>query len=234
MTNDNTNGKHVTEPVLFRYDPQDPLGQGDGESLRANQALRDYCLMGSGRSLRSLLKVYLEREAASNQAEKPPTNSFSTLGTWSTLYQWVPRARDYDRLEHASRLTMRQQRMVEWEKRSWEVAEQMLEKATQMLKFPLIQTTTADGKTTVEPARWTIDTIPRLIQVADRLARLSTGTETEIQKVRFDWRDTLPQGVSADDVEGLLDMMVAQALESLKVSTEADLDDDDTADEVNG
>lgn len=233
MSDDYTNGKTATEPALFRYDAQDPLAKADDESERANHALRDYCLMGSGRSLRSLLKVYLDREATSNKAEKPPTTSFSTLATWSTLYQWVPRARDYDRLEHESRLNIRQQRMVEWERKSWEVAEQMLEKATQMLKFPLIQTTTADGKTTVEPARWTLDTIPRLIQVADRLARLSTGTETEIQKVRFDWRDTLPQGVTADDVEGLLDAMVAQALESLRVSAEADLDDNEDA-EVNG
>ncbi|MCL4296167.1 MAG: hypothetical protein KJ077_10585 [Anaerolineae bacterium] len=219
---DTTNGTIADiNPLLFRYDPQDPTAKVEEETDRANEALRDYCLMGAGRSLRGLVKMY-EQQMADNPRYRPPSTAFSTIATWSAAFQWVARANDYDRLERESRMQLRQKRIEQWEEKAWEAASALMDKASQMLKFPIIQTTTTDGKTTVEPARWNMDTIPRLVQVADRMARLSTGSETEIQKIRFDWRDTLPQGVKPEDVEALLDEMAAQVLAGMAKVAETD------------
>ena len=70
-----------------------------GESDNAYRASRDYCFMGEGRSLRALLNQYTYLEQAANESltEKPPTQTFATLGGWSAKYGWVGRAAAWDR-----------------------------------------------------------------------------------------------------------------------------------------
>lgn len=68
-----------------------PLNRIPGESRAANAALRDYYLMGAGRSLRDLLKEYNRQTADESQTKKPPTLSWGTLSGWSVKHHWQSR-----------------------------------------------------------------------------------------------------------------------------------------------
>ena len=208
-----------------KWNPLDPLAQVDGESAKANVALRDYALLGGGRSLRLLLERYSTQERGQSEgkarAEKPPTTRLATLEEWSAAHKWQARVADYERLRLEERLRRRSEREQEWEDKAWRAANALLEKAEQMLKFPVVETRTKDGQTIVVPARWSVDTIARLAQAADKMARASTGVESEPKESDFDWIKSLPEGVSAEDVEFVLDELAAQVLNGLdEIETE--------------
>jgi len=63
----------------------------DNESDRAVQACNDYLRLGAGRSLRKLAQKYNKVKQTAT-----PTDSLSTLGTWSTDYEWKQRSSLYD------------------------------------------------------------------------------------------------------------------------------------------
>jgi phage terminase large subunit len=67
-----------------------------GESKFAYAALCDYCYMGSGRSLRRLLKRYLELNDK-DPLVRAPTTREGTLSTWSSKFGWVEVAEAYDK-----------------------------------------------------------------------------------------------------------------------------------------
>jgi hypothetical protein len=210
--------------TVDKWNPLDPLAQVEGESVKANLALQDYALLGGGRSLRLLLERYAAQERGQAEgkagAEKPPTTRLATLEEWSAGHRWQARVADYERLRLAERQARRSEREQVWEDKAWQTANALLEKAEQMLKFPVVETRTKDGQTLVIPARWSVDTIARLAQAADRLARLSTGAETEPQRVEGEWVKSLPAGVSPQEMEFVLDEIAAQVLEGLDTLSE--------------
>jgi hypothetical protein len=63
----------------------------DNESDRAVIALNDYLRMGPSRSLRKLAQKYNK-----SKQKQTPTESFETLGAWSTAFDWQLRASAYD------------------------------------------------------------------------------------------------------------------------------------------
>lgn len=67
------------------FDPADPLALVAGETERANAALRDYAMMGPGRSLLRLAEAYRTRTGG------VPTKQLSTLKAWSARYHWRER-----------------------------------------------------------------------------------------------------------------------------------------------
>lgn len=71
--------------------------EGMRESKRANQALRDYLLMGPARSLRKLRANYQAQPIA-------PTTSWATLSKWSVEFEWVARSKTFDDLQHQKAL----------------------------------------------------------------------------------------------------------------------------------
>lgn len=78
-----------------RNDPAErATANGKPETKRANQALRDYLMMGSGRSLNKLLAMYA-------QDLNPPTRSHKSMSRWSVIYEWVARADTFDEIQHA-------------------------------------------------------------------------------------------------------------------------------------
>jgi len=181
----------------------DPLAGAAGESPKANAALRDYALLGPGRSLRALLRRYQEQP-------DPPTRRLATLESWSSQNRWQARLADHDRQLYRDRLAAQATRQQAWEDKAWQVAHALLEKAEQMLKFPLVTTTTQDGQTTVRPARWSIDTVGRLVHTADRLAR--TATQPPAPPVE------LGEAADADvspELDFILDELAAQVLADL-------------------
>lgn len=172
-----------------------------GETDKAFAALRVYLELGSERSL----------DAVSKTLHK----SVTFLARWSTRWNWVARAGVYDNymanLEQAKReraLTSEAQkwaeRQIEHREKAWRVSQALIEKAEMMLKFPLTRQRTADGKTIVEPLKWSLTDAARLLETADKTARLSAELPTEI----VEGMPTLlklieilrAQGVSANDL----------------------------------
>jgi hypothetical protein len=98
-----TDWVHEADPLLRRLD------MIPSESARSNAALRDYALMGPGRTLRDLRQKYVEQmgwwkeqikqKAGEGQAEKPPTASIQTLFGWSIKYEWQERVARWDILQ---------------------------------------------------------------------------------------------------------------------------------------
>ena len=87
-------------PAWNKDDPLERAIAEDGrrETKRANQAFRDYALMGAGRSLGKLFAIF--------STTRPPdahqilvTKSLNTLKTWSTDFFWVARANRFDELQ---------------------------------------------------------------------------------------------------------------------------------------
>ena len=97
------------------FDIEKPLAQIPGESDLANAALRDYALMGAGRSLRKLWKKYTTDRPAT--APLPPTQYLATLKTWSSTLGWQARVKAWTLLQN-------QKDEADWEARRSESREQ--------------------------------------------------------------------------------------------------------------
>lgn len=77
------------------------------ESRKANYALREYAMMGAGRSLSAVRDKFVRQyEFWKNQvssrtepAEKPPTIKLRTLTKWCGEFQWVKRVERWDSLQ---------------------------------------------------------------------------------------------------------------------------------------
>lgn len=80
---------------------------------------------------------------------------------------------------------MPRHRREELREQEWKYAQELLNKAKQMLVFPLattVRSTQEDGKTIVteyHPARWSLADVGRMLETASKLARLAMGEETE-------------------------------------------------------
>lgn len=170
---------------------------------------------------RSLLAVYnAERQAQHEKARKSAAfkPAQSVPSTWNDIkreYEWDTRARAYD--EHR---TAREERL--WEKRKrrlreeeWKAYQQLLDKARQMLVFPLARThreTSEDGKTiitTVNPSKWALRDATAFFELASKLGRLASGQETESISVDFR-KAARDAGFDPDDplIEDVLQLIV--------------------------
>lgn len=67
------------------------------ESKRANQAFRDYALMGPSRSLANLCNFYTNQSPGT--LHFPATRSLNTLKKWSQTFAWVERSERFDVLQ---------------------------------------------------------------------------------------------------------------------------------------
>lgn len=67
----------------------------------------------------------------------------------------------------------------EWNRRVREVSQAMLDRALEMLDFPLAEVEIdEDGTTRVTPANWKASDVPAYVNAADRIARLALGMAT--------------------------------------------------------
>ena len=48
-----------------------------------------------------------------------------------------------------------------------------------MARLPLVRTRSKDGKTIIEPARWTVDSMAKLAETALKLKALACGVSTD-------------------------------------------------------
>jgi hypothetical protein len=165
----------MTKPT---WNPKAPLERAKGESRKANQALRDYALMGSGRSQRKLIEHY-KKQAASNPLAKPPTLVYSTLAGWCLNFDWVARVDAWTEIRQ-------EQDEIEWAERrrqirqdDYRLAERLRGLANEILDaaptFYRRRVKTERG----EPTR-------RVVESGDREVHHITRVDTQIVTVALD------------------------------------------------
>ena len=195
--------------MTIHHDPNDPLKKTSAESTKSNVALVDYALMGKARSLKKLIDAYKER---ASEGDSPPTVHLSTVERWSKQHNWQVRLADYEANINRERLARREQRQQEWEEKSWELAQKLIARAELMLKHPLTKAETNDGKTIIIPVKWKLETAGKFVETADKLARLSTKTETHHHQVNFELTGNLPEGLTMEKVDEYIDEIAASIL----------------------
>ncbi|MGD9099372.1 MAG: hypothetical protein PVF45_02750 [Anaerolineae bacterium] len=112
----------------FTWDYDAPLARAPGETRKANDALRDYWLMGSGRSLRKLHQTYTKHAPG-----EPPTRHLRTLKGWSAKYQWQARIDRAKELDDAANQAQWAQRRREVRESDWKDGDKLRDKAGELL-----------------------------------------------------------------------------------------------------
>jgi hypothetical protein len=166
------------------WNRDDPLARCKGETRRANDALRAYYLMGSGRSLDRLVEQF-RVQFGTKPDIKPPSLRRSTLAEWSSKFDWQARVDRAKELDDEAQLKQWEQRRQEWKQEEWDAARKLLDKVEQMLQFPVGETVSEhpDGSVViVKPAKWRAPDIARYLDTASKLARLAAEMETERAK----------------------------------------------------
>ena len=208
----------------LEWNQKDPLALSEGETPQANQALHDYAFMGPGRSLTNLHRSYTDPAPNQSGHRSVPTTQLRTLKGWSASYDWQERVSRYDaQMQERERLAYEakwaERREAEREE-TYQLAQQLREKAKQMLGFPLadVEQVTARRQgpggvqhidmTVVKPSRWSMRDVAQLADTASKLARLSADMPTD--HVQID--GITPQDLKNKSVEELL--LMKQQLEA--------------------
>lgn len=145
-------------------------------------------LLGSGRSLLAAYNVDRDRRGQPKTGSTPPTWR-KTQQTWN----WKARAEAWDgrsQQQSEKRWVKKQRdgdrRRAEIRDKSWELSLTLIERAKEMLDYPLIQkvSESEDGKTIIfAPAKWTSRDAISYLELADKLSRSATDQETQQDKV---------------------------------------------------
>lgn len=166
-----------------------PLEKMPQETSKANQALVDYAALGSGRSFAKLIERYQK------VPKTCPTTRLNTLKGWSVKYEWQARVARQEELMQQEQVAQWDERVKELREREWKLSMSLMDKAEQMLKFPLAEKTvheetSEDGKTIVKqifnPSKWYFVDAAKVLRVASRVARLATNQDTERLR-HVDW-----------------------------------------------
>ena len=165
-----------------------------GESAKAHEAARVYFEMRASRSL----------AAVSRRLGKHA----SQIERWSKTYDWVSRAAAFDRYLDAEErkqfareeLALSQkwrQREAELAEREYQIGQKLVSKAEKMLDLPLTRTITEDGKTVIQPARWTVKDAARLAREGKALSRgaipVHLNDDAELKSEEWTIEDYIPQ-----------------------------------------
>ncbi len=142
-----------------------------------------YLLLGPSRSLYATYTAWRARSGAESAQKRAglPQSWRQAAERW----EWAKRAEKFDENERAQQFTEWQRRRDELREQEWKFSKELLDKAQQMLVFPLAKTTRtaeSDGQTVITevyPARWSIGDVARYLETASKLARLALGEETE-------------------------------------------------------
>lgn len=206
-------------------------GEPSGWYLR----FKRYCRLGPSRSILGLYN--------SERVEKGRNKVIKTAGAWvrrAEMFNWVERAASYDKMIDEREQKAWDKRRAEFREREVKLADSLIEKAEQMLQFPLATTkqeshTEQDGRQVINnvflPARWRMRDAAAIIDTADKLMRLALLVETnrEIHEV-----------VVADDIDDVrrkrwdqIKDELIQALSDNDEGTESDDSDDLDTEDIN-
>ena len=147
----------------------EPWGRRSGESIEAYRAFLAYRDLEAGRSLDATRRALARGPSYLRLVER-----------WSSRWGWVDRAGAWDDHLQLGRDLVAAERAGEWERRrldaleaGWRDAQALRTKARAMLDFPLeverVEDTAAGTVTIREPARWTFDTLVRLVKTVAEL-----------------------------------------------------------------
>jgi len=168
-------------------------GRQEKESAKAYAAARLYFEQGAEQSLASVARAL----------GKSP----SLIDRWSGRWQWGVRARAFDkeldkeRRRAALKLAAAQGR--EWAKRAAEIretgsalAQELIQKAREIVKSPLYKQETKDGKITLDPAGWSLKDGVKLGEAGIKLGLTLTevgGAQSDFRDERFEHVDFPPE-----------------------------------------
>ena len=171
----NPTAREVTEQSMgevFEFDHADPLALAGGETQRANLALRDYALLGPGRSLARLVECY------QTAPKPPPTRRLETVKDWSARFAWQARVALYERqIRHQLVADDRDERERERQQRL-SVCRRMRAAAWERLQV-------------MDPAELTPRDVLRYVAQSSRELRIDLEAEPEQGPTVADWVATL-------------------------------------------
>lgn len=154
----------------------------DGEPNKWYARFQTYLLLGASRSVYAAYNEFRDKRGAASARKRAglPKSWRSASEKW----EWTKRAEAFDEHERAEQLQQWAQRRDELREQEWKYAQDLLDKARQMLVFPLAKTVRAeqgDGKlvTEIYPTQWKIADAARMLETASKLGRLALGEETE-------------------------------------------------------
>jgi len=152
-----------------------------------------YLNLGKGRSLLEAYRRYSGKEKA--------TQPGGTFQSWSVLNSWLDRVNAYDawqgqvedtKFEHAAAKEQSKlaKRRAEANSVAWDMAKLLIEKAKMILKVPILEQQIEseerdkDGRLIkvikiIKPAKFKVADAARMVEIADRLARLATDMSTD-------------------------------------------------------
>jgi len=164
------------------WDKEDPLRRMQGETIRANQALKDYANLGLGRSLTKLAHTYVERAI---HGGVPPTKHRTVLAGWSAKFFWQERVGDWQQADQEIAAIRMAARYQEMQQRILTLSEALMQKAEEMAKWPIArQRTQKDGVSiTIEPAKWDFGTPAQFVKTTHELFALINGKPTAHLKI---------------------------------------------------
>ena len=135
--------KKTTKPEGRQWDYNDPLESIDKETVKSNAAMRDYALMGPGRSFQALTDQYREISQSYTKAtpakrrkdgiRKPPTIHISSLKNWSRRWDWVARVARWDVIQSDGQREVYQRRQLEIREKDWELGEKLRDKVYELI-----------------------------------------------------------------------------------------------------
>lgn len=160
--------EEAEETSLARLDPWE---QQPNEPKEAFLLFQKYLNLGITRTLR---KLYLQtcRDSKTEPANKVP-NRVKEL---AEKHDWVRRAFAYEESIINEDARHKAIRRAELREEEYAIARQMIDKAKDMLKFPLQQVTyTGENNqvTIINPADWRLTDVVALVKAASELSRLS-------------------------------------------------------------
>lgn len=150
-----------------------------------------WLLLGPARSHTEAYKSIQDRKGL-DRTEKP----LNVSGAWrlaAERWKWKERAAMWDVEQQREKEELHRERERALDEKRFRLREKMLEKAEKMLDFPLVKVTTNNGQTTIEPARWNLNSAARLLEVEQKLAGdsdivkhvdLSSMTEDQLLRLR--------------------------------------------------
>lgn len=155
-----------------------PLHRRPGESLRANQALRDYALLGPGRSIRKLLEKY--KSSKNPPGSTPPTLRQGTIEKWSSQFSWQARVAAWEQTLAAEDELLWVERRRKGREDEWDQGTALMSLASSILaegpKF-LHSTRRYDKALNREIITVSLDghLAVKALEAASKLRRLATG-----------------------------------------------------------
>lgn len=209
----------ITDPLQPGQPPL-PWERQPGETAKAFQAFRAYRDLYPPRD-RSVLAAYRQAKG------KPHARRAAGIwNRWCAEHAWVERAHAYDlhreQLERQAREETWRVRAAQVADTEWDLAQQLIERAREMLRLPLVeQRLERDGRTIIiKPTRWSAGDVRGYAELASRLMRLATGKPTDQQALTgADGEPLIPPAL---DLGGLSDDEITTLLALLDKATRGD------------